>query len=89
MRVCTVERPSRESGGWGRRGFGQLAFDFRGCLSFWIAGELQDRDLGTAVAAGACALLLGFATLKRRVYLVAQIKSLQSASASTDLPTDT
>jgi AcrR family transcriptional regulator len=67
----------------------QLAFDFRGCLSFWIAGELQDGDLGTAVRAGACALLLGFATSKRRGYLIAQIKSLQSASASTTLPTDT
>jgi AcrR family transcriptional regulator len=59
----------------------QLAFNFRGCVSFWIAGELQDGNLGNAFRAGTCALLLGFAEEKRRAYLIAQIKSLQSASA--------
>lgn len=58
----------------------QLAFDFRGCVSFWIAGELRDEDLGSAFAAGACVLLLGFADPKRRTYLVGRIKRLRSAS---------
>ena len=57
----------------------QLAFDFRGCVSFWITGELQDENLGTAFRIGACALLLGFANPTRRSYLIGQIKSLQSA----------
>jgi len=58
----------------------QLAFNFRGCVSFWIAGELPDEKLGTAFRAGACTLLLGFAAGKRRAFLIAQIKNLQSAS---------
>jgi AcrR family transcriptional regulator len=58
----------------------QLAFDFRGCVSFWIAGELRDEQLGRAFEAGACALLLGFADPKRRVYLIGRIKSLDGAS---------
>ncbi|MEJ0016224.1 MAG: TetR/AcrR family transcriptional regulator [Acetobacteraceae bacterium] len=71
----------------------QLAFNFRGCVSFWIAGELDDGNLGSAFRAGSCALLLGFAEKRRRAYLIAQIKSLQSSSAdgavqprSRDLP---
>ncbi len=51
----------------------QLAFFFRGCLSFWVAGELPDRELGDAVRCGACTLLLGFAGVRRRAYLVEQI----------------
>ncbi len=47
----------------------QLAFDFRGCVSFWIAGELQDEALGTAFRVGSCTLLLGFADPKRRAFL--------------------
>ena len=58
----------------------QLAFHFRGCVSFWIAGELPDDELGSAFEAGSCALLLGFATAKRRAYLIGQIKSFQSGS---------
>lgn len=58
----------------------QLAFHFRGCVSFWIAGELQDEELGSAFEAGACALLLGFANPRRRSYLIGRIKSLRSAS---------
>ncbi|HEY0340246.1 MAG TPA: helix-turn-helix domain-containing protein [Steroidobacteraceae bacterium] len=57
----------------------QLAFDFRGCVSFWIAGELHDGDLGTAFKTGACTLLLGFADPKRRPHLIDQIKRLQRA----------
>jgi AcrR family transcriptional regulator len=57
----------------------QLAFDFRGCVSFWIAGELQDGDLASAFRVGACALLLGVADPKRRVYLIRQIKNLTVA----------
>jgi AcrR family transcriptional regulator len=52
----------------------QLAFHFRGCVSFWIAGELQDEGLETAFRVGACILLLGFASPKRRGYLLGQIK---------------
>jgi len=58
----------------------QLAFHFRGCVSFWIAGELQDEELGSAFEAGACALLLGFANPRRRNFLIAKIKSPQRAS---------
>ncbi|MCV3208004.1 TetR/AcrR family transcriptional regulator [Mesorhizobium sp. YC-39] len=65
----------------------QLAFDFRGCVSFWIAGELRDEDLGSAFEVGACVLLLGFANPKRRTYLIRQIKSLQSASIEEAVPT--
>lgn len=56
----------------------QLAFDFRGCVSFWIAGELRDEGLGNAFEAGACALLLGFANPKRRGYLIRRMKRLHS-----------
>jgi AcrR family transcriptional regulator len=54
----------------------QLAFDFRGCVSFWIAGELTGEDLGTAFRIGASTLLLGFASPARRSYLIGQINSL-------------
>jgi AcrR family transcriptional regulator len=54
----------------------QIAFCFRGCVSFWIAGELPDGDLGTAFHIGVCSLLLGFASPKRRNYLVSQIRRL-------------
>jgi AcrR family transcriptional regulator len=38
----------------------QLAFAFRGALSFWTAGELSDEELGPAVREIADALLRGF-----------------------------
>lgn len=60
----------------------QLAFNFRGCVSFWIAGELSDKELGSAFRIGACALLLGFAKEERRAYLIAQIKDLQIARSA-------
>lgn len=52
----------------------QLAFSFRGCVSFWIAGELQDENLGRAVHAGACISLLGFIGAKRRTDLIGQLR---------------
>lgn len=39
----------------------QLAFAFRGVLSFWTAGELSDTDLAAQARAVAQTLLLGFA----------------------------
>ena len=53
----------------------QLAFSFRGCVSFWVAGELQDGDLGSAFQTAACAILLGFADPARRPYLIEQIET--------------
>lgn len=43
-----------------------LAYMFRGCLSFWIAGEIQDDALATTVRKGLTAVLLGFAAPPRR-----------------------
>lgn len=39
---------------------GQLAFGFRGVLSFWTAGELSDAALATSAREVASTLLLGF-----------------------------
>ena len=38
----------------------QLAFSFRGVLSFWTAGELPDEDLDASTREMASTLLLGF-----------------------------
>jgi AcrR family transcriptional regulator len=66
----------------------QLAFDFRGCVSFWIAGELHDGDLSAAFQTGARMLLLGFADPKRRAHLTEQISRLsRSASPCAECPT--
>jgi AcrR family transcriptional regulator len=54
----------------------QLAFTFRGCLSFWIAGELTDEMLERAFRAGASTVLLGFADPVRRAGIVAQMSPL-------------
>jgi AcrR family transcriptional regulator len=53
----------------------QLAFAFRGCLSFWIAGELSDDSLGAAFEGGASTILLGFAGSGRRPYLLERIRA--------------
>lgn len=37
-----------------------LALGFRGCISFWVAGEIADEDLHERAFAMAAALLLGF-----------------------------
>lgn len=39
---------------------GQLAFAFRGVLSFWTAGELPDKALAPNARDLACTMLLGF-----------------------------
>ncbi len=57
----------------------QLAFTFRGCLSFWIAGELTDDDFMQAFETGASTLLLAFTSLGRRAYVVERVKPLGSA----------
>lgn len=44
----------------------QLAFVFRGLLSFWTAGELDDADLAARARAAAAATLLGFTTASDR-----------------------
>ena len=56
----------------------QLAFTFRGCVSFWIAGELKDEALPAAVHAGALTLLLGFADHTRREAIASEIMPLPS-----------
>ncbi len=53
----------------------QLAFAFRGSLSFWIAGEVEDRELESTVATGASTILLGFAAPDRRPYLLTRLGS--------------
>jgi len=55
---------------------GQLAFSFRGCVSFWIAGEIDDRDLLTEFQTAACASLLGFAEPRRRAYLLELLSAM-------------
>ena len=56
----------------------QLAFTFRGCLSFWIAGELTDGMLAQAFQTGAATLLFGFADPERRAGIAAQMSPLPS-----------
>ena len=48
----------------------QLAYLFRGCLSFWIAGELTDDALDDAFAAGVATLMLGLVEPARRPALL-------------------
>ena len=57
----------------------QLAFMFRGCVSFWIAGELGDAAFLQALEAGASTLLLAFAIPDRRAYLHERITALVTA----------
>ncbi|AFK54376.1 TetR/AcrR family transcriptional regulator [Tistrella mobilis] len=49
----------------------QLAFGFRGVLSFWTAGELTDADLPVQARKAAAAVLLGFVVPERRDALMA------------------
>jgi AcrR family transcriptional regulator len=60
----------------------QLAYSFRGCLSFWIAGELADNALAATFETAACTILLGFAAKERRPYLLKRIR--QASSEATD-----
>jgi len=57
----------------------QLAFSFRGCVSFWIAGEIANGDLAGSFAAAASAILLGFAAPERRPFLLEQVGQRYSA----------
>lgn len=57
----------------------QLAFTFRGCVSFWIAGELTDEMLEKAFQTGALTVLLGFAKPARRARMIAQMGPLPTA----------
>jgi AcrR family transcriptional regulator len=56
----------------------QLAYSFRGCLSFWIAGELGDDRLAATFETGACIILLGFAARERRPNLLERIRQASS-----------
>jgi AcrR family transcriptional regulator len=60
----------------------QLAFMFRGCLSFWIAGELDDNQFREAFEAGASTLLLGFADRKRRPQILERIKPVTASGSA-------
>ena len=51
----------------------QLAYGFRGCLSFWVAGEVTDADLPRRARSIAAALLLGFVVPVRRDLLLAEL----------------
>ncbi len=65
----------------------QLAFSFRGCTSFWIAGELKDEELEAAFQIGACTIFLGFAEPRHRDGLIERIRSLGSTSTAGPVPT--
>ncbi len=54
----------------------QLAFLFRGCVSFWIASELDDHEFLQALETGASTLLLAFTTVGRQAYLLERIRTL-------------
>lgn len=58
----------------------QLAFNFRGCVSFWIAGELTDEMLEQAFQTGALTVLLGFANPARQARMIAQMVPLPTLS---------
>ena len=55
----------------------QLAFGFRGCLSFWIAGEVANEDLAHIVEINLSTTLLGFASGDRRQYLKDRIAAFR------------
>jgi AcrR family transcriptional regulator len=50
-----------------------LALGFRGCLSFWVAGEIADAELHRRARAMAAALLLGFADMKHHALLIERL----------------
>jgi hypothetical protein len=59
---------------------GQLALGFRGCLSFWTAGEIGDAELPGSARAAAAWVLLAVAGSEQREKLLAAI--LQSRAAA-------
>jgi AcrR family transcriptional regulator len=54
----------------------QLAFGFRGILSFWTAGELTDTDLAPAARRMVATLMLGFADRRRRPALIEAVSPI-------------
>ncbi|AQS87926.1 short chain dehydrogenase [Neoasaia chiangmaiensis NBRC 101099] len=50
-----------------------LALGFRGCISFWVAGEIGDADLPGRARAMAAAVLLGFVRDEGRAGLLTAI----------------
>jgi AcrR family transcriptional regulator len=54
---------------------GQLAYGFRGCVSFWIAGELGGERLAASFAGLAASIMLGFARPDRQADLLAHIEA--------------
>jgi AcrR family transcriptional regulator len=53
----------------------QIAFTFRGCLSFWIAGEIDDDELHHKVRGATSTVLLGFSSPANRSALQDTIKA--------------
>ncbi|WP_158265630.1 TetR/AcrR family transcriptional regulator [Blastopirellula marina] len=51
----------------------QLALAFRGCLSFWVAGEIGDEQLCGTVRRAVSLVLLGLVSPKHRVRLLTQL----------------
>lgn len=49
----------------------QIVSMFRGCTLFWIAGEIADDGLSSAVEAATATALLGFAAPHRREHVLA------------------
>jgi AcrR family transcriptional regulator len=63
----------------------QLAFMFRGCVSFWIAGELSNDELPQAFDSGASTLLLAFADAKARAQLLKRITPLPAQASMSSI----
>ena len=57
-----------------------LALVFRGCLSFWAAGEIKDADLKRTALSGAAAVLLGVATPAKRQQLAMIVRAAAEAN---------
>ena len=60
----------------------QIAYLFRGCLSFWIAGELLDDALNSAFAGGVATLMLGLVEPARRPALLQNLAGQNLAGQS-------
>ena len=58
----------------------QLAFTFRGCVSFWIAGELSNDMFSQAFQAGALTVLLGFVDPAHRGVVLTRINPVPAPS---------
>jgi AcrR family transcriptional regulator len=58
----------------------QLAYTFRGCVSFWIAGELSDERFEHTVQRCALVVLLGFSTGKQKADTIARLQTILQSS---------